>query len=149
MGSTAMFDGVDGTQPAGAATRRDTGETDGGRSARRQRRGVEAEAEVAAGVMAIGEIGCRGGRFGDPRDRTAHGDAEFVVTDGERQGLGPSRTDQEDEGEQHRPQAGEPAQGGQPSSSRTCRGHGTFTSLRSRRRDRYGSHLTPSPASAP
>lgn len=149
MGSTAMFDGVDGTQPAGAATRRDTGETDRERAARRQRRSVEAKAEIAAGVMAIGEIGRRGGRLGDPRDRTAHGDAELVVAGGERQGLDPSRTDQEDEGEEYRPQAGEPAQGGQPSSSRTYRGHGTFTSLRSRRRDRYGSHLTPSPAIAP
>lgn len=149
MGVAARLGGSGEARPTAADEPRGTGETDRERTARRQRRSVEAEAEIAAGVMTIGEIGRRGGRLGDPRDRTAHGDAELVVAGGERQGLDPSRTDQEDEGEEYRPQAGEPAQGGQPSSSRTYRGHGTFTSLRSRRRDRYGSHLTPSPAIAP
>lgn len=92
------------------------------RRARRQRRNIEAEAEIAAGVMDVGEVGGIGGwRVRDP-GADAHRRAQLVVAARQSQRMRPDAADEEDEREQHHTDAGEPAQVRQPSSSPACLG---------------------------
>ena len=104
------------------------------RRTRRQGRRVEAEAEIATGVLPVGEVGRIGGRRRGPRPGEAHGEAIFVVAGDQRQSVRPRHADHEHHGEHDRTGAGEPAQRGQPPAACPSNRQGrTLASARGRR----------------
>ena len=86
------------------------------RSDRYNWRDAEAKAEFTARVLATGEIrwisGCGSRRI---LAREGDGRTQVAVADRQSERMGPHRTDDEDQREQHNPYAGIPAQGHQPS----------------------------------